>query len=134
MMVVMVTVPLSFVGVVFGLWIMDFHFSLPAFIGLVCLTGIVVNDAIVMISYTNELRASGKRVREALVIAGQTRFRPVLLTTLTTTGGLLPLFLNISGGNEFWQPLTGSIIFGLCFATVLTLVVIPVFYSLVYRD
>ena len=134
MLVVMVTVPLSFVGVVLGLWIMDFHFSLPAFIGLVCLTGIVVNDAIVMISYTNELRASGKRVREALVIAGQTRFRPVLLTTLTTTGGLLPLFLNISGGNEFWQPLTGSIIFGLCFATVLTLVVIPVFYSLVYRD
>ena len=65
--------------------------------------------------------------------AGVHRLRPVILTTVTTIGGLLPLFLNLSGGAEFWQPLTGAIVSGLAFATILTLIVIPVFYSLVYN-
>ena len=64
--------------------------------------------------------------------AGVNRLRPVLLTTVTTIGGLLPLFLNVSGGAEFWQPLSGAVVFGLGFATALTLLVIPVCYSLVY--
>ncbi|MEM6654250.1 MAG: efflux RND transporter permease subunit, partial [Planctomycetota bacterium] len=68
----------------------------------------------------------------ALVEAGVNRLRPVLLTTITTIGGLLPLLLNISGGAEFWQPLTGAVVFGLAFASVLTLVVIPCTYSLYY--
>ncbi len=71
-------------------------------------------------------------MRQALLEAGVNRLRPVLLTTLTTCGGLLPLMLNISGGAEFWQPLTGAIVFGLAFATVLTLVVIPCAYYLTY--
>ena len=106
-----------------GLW---FPFSLASFIGLVSLTGIVVNDAIVLVDFTNQARKRGLPLREAIVEAGVNRLRPVLLTTITTIGGLLPLLLNISGGAEFWQPLTAAVVFGLAFATVLTLVVIPV--------
>ncbi|MEM8865255.1 MAG: efflux RND transporter permease subunit, partial [Planctomycetota bacterium] len=131
--VVMITVPLSFIGVVIGMWASGFPFSLASFIGLVSLTGIVVNDAIVLVDFTNQARARGLPVREALLEAGVNRLRPVLLTTITTIGGLLPLLLNISGGAEFWQPLTGAVVFGLAFATILTLVVIPCAYGLAYN-
>jgi len=130
--VVMVTVPLSFIGVVLGMWACSFPFSLASFIGLVSLTGIVVNDAIVLVDFTNQARKRGLPLREAILESGINRLRPVLLTTVTTIGGLLPLLLNISGGAEFWQPLTAAVVFGLAFATVLTLVVIPVCYSVVY--
>ena len=132
--IVMAAVPLSFIGVVLGMWISGFPFSLATFIGLVSLTGIVVNDAIVMVDFTNQARARGLAVKEALLEAGVNRLRPVMLTTVTTCGGLLPLLLNVSGGAEFWQPLTGAVVFGLAFATVLTLVVIPVCYSLAYPE
>jgi HAE1 family hydrophobic/amphiphilic exporter-1 len=132
--VVMVTVPLSFIGVAVGMWVCGFPFSLASFIGLVSLTGIVVNDAIVLVDFANQARRRGLPVREALIESGVNRLRPVLLTTITTIGGVLPLLLNISGGAEFWQPLTGAMVFGLSFATVLTLVVIPVCYSLVYAS
>ncbi len=131
-LVVMTTVPLSFIGVVFGMWFCGFPFSLASFIGLVSLTGVVVNDAIVLVDFTNQGRRRGLSVRDAILEAGVNRLRPVILTTVTTIGGLLPLLLNISGGAEFWQPLTGSVVFGLAFATVLTLIVIPVCYSLAY--
>jgi HAE1 family hydrophobic/amphiphilic exporter-1 len=130
--IVMFTVPLSFIGVVLGMWISGFPFSLATFIGLVSLTGIVVNDAIVLVDFTNQARGRGLPLREALVEAGVNRLRPVLLTTVTTIGGLLPLLLNISGGAEFWQPLTAAVVFGLAFATMLTLIVIPVGYSVAY--
>lgn len=130
--VVMATVPMSFVGVVVGMWACDFPFSLATFIGLVSLTGIVVNDAIVLVDFANQARGRGMHVNHALLEAGINRLRPVFLTTITTIGGLLPLMLNISGGAEFWQPLTGAIVFGLGFATVLTLVVIPCCYSFCY--
>jgi len=130
--IVMITVPLSFIGVVLGMWACGFPFSLASFIGLVSLTGIVVNDAIVLVDFTNQARKRGLPLRESLMEAGINRLRPVLLTTVTTIGGLLPLLLNISGGAEFWQPLTAAVVFGLAFATVLTLVVIPVCYSISY--
>ena len=131
-LVVMTTVPLSFIGVVFGMWFCGFPFSLASFIGLVSLTGIVVNDAIVMVDFTNQGRRRGLSVNEAIHEAGINRLRPVILTTVTTIGGLLPLLLNLSGGAEFWQPLTGAVVFGLAFSTILTLIVIPVCYSLAY--
>ncbi len=130
--IVMLTVPLSFIGVVLGMWASGFPFSLASFIGLVSLTGIVVNDAIVMVDFTNQARKRGMPLQDAIIEAGVNRLRPVLLTTITTIGGLLPLLLNISGGAEFWQPLTAAVVFGLAFATVLTLVVIPVSYSVAY--
>ena len=131
--IVMIAVPLSFVGVIAGMWLCRFPFSLATFIGLVSLAGIVVNDAIVLVDFINQARKRGESLRAAILNAGVTRLRPVLLTTATTIGGLLPLFLNWSGGAEFWQPLTGAIIFGLAFATVLSLVVIPVGYSFLYN-
>lgn len=131
--VILLTVPLSFVGVVFGLWVCNFPFSLAAFIGLVSLTGIVVNDAIVMVDFVNQARKRGAALREAILEAGVNRLRPVLLTTATTIGGLLPLLLNLTGGTEFWQPLTAAVIFGLGFSTMLTLLVIPVSYSVAYN-
>ncbi len=130
--VVLMTVPLSFVGVVGGMWLCQFPFSLATFIGLVSLAGVVVNDAIVVVDFVNQERRN-LPLKAALLKAGANRLRPVLLTTVTTIGGLLPLFLNLSGGAEFWQPLTGAVVSGLAFATVLTLVVIPVLYSLVYN-
>ncbi|MEQ8835677.1 MAG: efflux RND transporter permease subunit, partial [Lacipirellulaceae bacterium] len=130
--IVMMTVPLSFIGVVLGMWACGFPFSLASFIGLVSLTGIVVNDAIVMVDFTNQARARGLNVYDSLIEAGINRLRPVMLTTITTIGGLLPLLLNISGGAEFWQPLTGAVVFGLAFASVLTLLIIPVCYSVSY--
>jgi multidrug efflux pump len=130
-LVVLAAVPLSFVGVVFGMWVCGHPFSMASFIGLICLAGVVVNDAIVLVDFTNQARRRGMRVKHALLEAGVNRLRPVLLTTVTTIGGLSPLFFNVSGGAEFWQPLTGAVIFGLAFATVLTLLVIPVCYSLI---
>jgi len=130
--IVLLSVPLSFVGVVFGMWICRHPFSLASFIGLVALAGIVVNDAIVLVDFANQARRRGLPLKQALMEAGINRLRPVLLTTFTTIGGLLPLFLNLSGGAEFWGPLTGAVIFGLAFATMLTLIVIPVCYSLAY--
>lgn len=132
--VVLLTVPLSFVGVVAGMWLCKFPFSLATFIGLVSLSGIVVNDAIVVVDFINQAQRSGLGLRKSILAAGVFRLRPVFLTTVTTIGGLLPLFLNLSGGAEFWQPLTGAVIFGLLFATCLTLFVIPVAYSLAYRS
>ncbi len=130
--VVMMTVPLSFVGVVLGMWLCGFHFSLASFIGLISLTGVVVNDAIVLVDFANAARLRGMALDDALVEAGIKRSRAVLLTMLTSNGGMLPTFLNMSGGGEFWQPLTGAIIFGLTVSAFLTLIVIPVCYSLVY--
>lgn len=149
--IVMAAVPLSFIGVVLGMWACGFPFSLATFIGLVSLTGIVVNDAIVLVDFTNQTRRrheaealaeaektgaepkpSSEFVDDSLVEAGINRLRPVMLTTVTTCGGLLPLLMNISGGAEFWQPLTGAVVFGLAFATVLTLAVIPCAYSLAH--
>ena len=130
--IVLGTIPLSFIGVVLGMWLFGFPFSLASFIGLVSLAGVVVNDAIVMVDFSNQAVRRGLSIDDALRDAGRNRFRPVLLTTVTTIGGLLPMFLNITGGAEFWQPLTGAVISGLAFATALTLIVIPVAYSLVY--
>ena len=130
--IVLITVPLSFIGVVAGMAICNFPFSLASFIGLVSLTGIVVNDAIVVVDFINQSRRRGLPLRDAIMEAGRNRMRPVLLTTITTVGGLLPLMLNLTGGAEFWQPLTGAIVFGLIFATTQTLIVIPVCYSLAY--
>jgi len=132
--VVMFTVPLSFIGVVMCMWLYGFPFSLASFIGLVSLTGVVVNDAIVLVDFANNARARGLRVKDALMEAGIIRSRPVILTLATTVGDMLPLLLNLSGGAEFWQPLTGAVVFGLSVASLLTLIVVPVCYGLVYPN
>ena len=127
--IIAITIPLSFIGVIFGLMITRVPFGMMSFFGVVALTGIVVNDAIVMISQINDYKDDGLDLFNSLVEGGKTRLRPILLTTVTTIAGLIPLTFDFAGGAEYWRPLAVSIIFGLLVATILTLVVIPVLYS-----
>jgi len=128
--IIALAIPLSFIGVIFGLMVTRVPFGIMAFFGVVALMGVVVNDAIVLIAYVNDLRREGVRVREALIKAGRNRLRPIILTTVTTLAGMIPLSLNLAGGAEYWRPLAVSLIFGLAIASFLTLVVVPVLYSL----
>ncbi len=130
-LIVLLAIPLSVVGVVLGLLVTGTPFSFMVFIGIVSLTGIVVNDGIVLIDAINQNRREGMPLAHAIRDAALGRFRPVLLTTVTTIFGLLPLTLNIANGSEFWVPLGIAIISGLLVASVLTLVFVPVLYSIV---
>ncbi|MCH7908640.1 MAG: segregation/condensation protein A [Candidatus Hydrogenedentes bacterium] len=144
--IIMSSVILSLGGVFFGLLIFDMPFGmLMTGIGCVSLSGIVVNNAIVLVDYINKLRERGMEVQEAIVTAGKIRFRPVILTAVTTILGLAPLGLGISfdfrnlemvmGGEQasYWGSMAVAIIFGLSFATMLTLVVVPALYTLAVR-
>jgi multidrug efflux pump len=124
---IMTTLPLSVIGAMIGLLITGNNFSIMGFIGLVGLTGIVVNDSIVLVDCTNRLRREQRmNIFEAIVAAGQQRLRPILSTTLSTIGGIITLTIT----DKLWEGLGVVIIFGIGFATVLTLVVVPVMYSL----
>lgn len=129
-LLILFTVPLAGAGAVLGLWLTNTRLSVIVFIGLIMLAGIVVNNAIVLIDRINQLRAEGVSMVEAIVAAGQSRLRPVLMTTLTTVLGLLPLALGTGEGSEIRAPMAITVIFGLSLATLLTLVFIPVLYSL----
>ncbi|HMA60326.1 MAG TPA: efflux RND transporter permease subunit, partial [Halanaerobiales bacterium] len=129
-LVIMFTVPLAVVGVIFGLYITNTTISVPALIGIITLTGIVVNNAIVLVDYINRLRDEGKTKIESILEAGPIRLRPIMMTALTTVLALVPLGLGIGEGSELEQPLAIVVISGLLFSTFLTLYVIPVFYSL----
>ncbi|MCF7824847.1 MAG: efflux RND transporter permease subunit [Candidatus Marinimicrobia bacterium] len=123
-------IPLSFIGVIFGLMVTRVPFGIMAFFGVVALMGVVVNDAIVLIAYVNDLRREGMLVHEALIKGGRNRLRPIILTTVTTLAGMIPLSLNLAGGAEYWRPLAVSLIFGLAVSSFLTLIVVPVLYSM----
>lgn len=125
--VILFSVPLALIGVAFGLIITGNNFGFIAFVGVVALVGIAVNDAIVLVDYINYLRKNGYEINEAIKETGMTRFIPVLATTITTIGGILPLTLKQSG----YAAMGYSIIFGLGVATVLTLMIVPILYSLV---
>jgi multidrug efflux pump subunit AcrB len=128
--IVMITLPLAFIGVAVGLWVSGFDLSMMAMISLVALAGIVVNDSIILVDFINNLSKEKNR-REALVEAGSKRLRPILLTTVTTIGGLIPMALFATGSNKMWQPMAITIIWGISFATILTLFVIPVIYAVI---
>jgi multidrug efflux pump subunit AcrB len=126
--VILLTVPFGVVGAVFGLYITGRPFGFMAFIGIVSLTGIIINDSIVLTDFTNYLmRERGMRMYEALLEAGRKRFRPVVLTSVTTIVGLTPMAIF---GDSLWSPLACAVIFGLMAATVLILVILPVIFSL----
>lgn len=131
--IIMFTVPLGAVGAILGLAFTATPISVMVFIGIIILVGIVVNNAIVLVDYANQLRAEGLSKREALVTAGQVRLRPILMTTLTTVLGLLPMSLGFGEGAEIRAPMAITVMSGLMFSTLLTLVVIPVVYDAVDR-
>ena len=128
--VIMFTVPLAFIGVVVGLGVTGYSISVPAFIGFIMLAGIVVNNGIVLLSYVNQLEAQGLEKYEALVQAASVRLRPILITSLTTIMGVLPMALSRSQGSEMRAPIGIAVGFGLLFSTLLTLIVVPVLDSI----
>lgn len=129
-LLVMVSVPFSFIGIVAALLLTDTAFSMNAFLGAIVLVGIVVNNAIVLIDCANGLRDGGVAVEEALVGRGIRRLRPILMTTLTTMLGLVPLAIGTAEGSEMQAPLARAVIGGLATST---LVLIPCLYLLVER-
>jgi HAE1 family hydrophobic/amphiphilic exporter-1 len=132
--VILFTIPLALVGAVLALYVTGTTVNVVVFIGLIMLAGIVVNNAIVLVDLVNQLRAGGMERTEALLEAGRARLRPILMTTLTTTLGLLPMVFGIFGeGAEVRAPMAITVIGGLLVATFLTLIVIPVMYSLIDR-
>ncbi len=129
--IVLVTIPLGVIGVILGLLCTGSYFGFMTLLGVVSLAGIVINNAIVMLDRIRlEIEEHGLEPRRAIIEAAQLRFRPILLTTITTMGGLFPLWL---GGGPMWEPMAIAIIFGLGFATVLTLGVVPVLYAKLFK-
>ncbi|RLD94023.1 MAG: AcrB/AcrD/AcrF family protein [Bacteroidetes bacterium] len=129
-LIVFLAIPFAVTGMIWALWITGNTFSFTAFIGLTSLVGIVVNNSIILVDYINKLRERGLALSEALQLAAETRLTPIVLTALTTIGGLLPLTLR---GGTLWAPMGWTIIGGLLVSTVLTLVIVPVIYKLLER-
>jgi HAE1 family hydrophobic/amphiphilic exporter-1 len=127
-LIIMITIPLAFFGSVVGLAALDTSVSIVVFLGLIVLAGIVVNNAIVLVDYTNTLRGRGMNLHEAIAQAGVVRLRPILMTTGTTVLGLLPMALGLGDGAEIRTPMALTVIFGLMSSTLLTLIVIPTIY------
>jgi multidrug efflux pump subunit AcrB len=124
-LIIFSALPLAMIGSIITLLVTRHTFSFSAFVGLTSLVGIVTKNSILLVDYTNQLRADGMQVIPALKAAGERRFVPILLTAGTTVGGLLPLTL---GGGTFWAPMGWTIIGGLVTSTALTLIVVPVMY------
>ncbi|MFC1595507.1 efflux RND transporter permease subunit, partial [Gemmatimonadota bacterium] len=128
--IIIFTIPLSFIGVTWALFLTGTALSVVAMIGIIILVGIVVNNAIVMIDYIEQLRERGIEMFEAVRTASRRRMRPILMTALTTILAMLPLALEMGTGAELWAPMARSVIGGLTAATFLTLLIIPVVYTL----
>lgn len=126
-LIVFSAIPLAIVGSIIALLVTGYSFSFTAFVGLTSLVGIVVNNSIILVDYTNRLRSRGEDLVSALKEAGETRFTPIILTTATTVCGLLPLTI---GGGTLWAPMGWTIIGGLIVSTFLTLIVVPILYKL----
>ena len=132
-LVILFTIPLALVGAVLALFLTGTTVNVVAFIGIIMLAGIVVNNAIVLVDLINQLQAQGMEKTSAIMEAGQARLRPILMTTLTTVLGLLPMAIGFGEGSELRTPMAITVIGGLLVSTLLTLVVIPVVYSLLDR-
>jgi HAE1 family hydrophobic/amphiphilic exporter-1 len=129
--IILLSIPLAGIGIVGSLLVTGTPFSIQAFMGVIVLGGLVVNNAILLVDYTNVLRRrDGIPLREAVELAGRTRLRPILMTTTTTLLGMVPMALGIGEGSELQAPLARVIIGGLVSSTLVTLVVVPVVYTL----
>jgi len=128
--IVMLAIPFGLIGVIFAFYLHGKPLNFFALMGIVGLTGVVVNDSIVLVDFINRLRKKGKDHRQSLIEAGQVRLRPVLMTSVTTIGGLVAVAYGIGGGDPFLKSLALAIIWGLFFSTVLILIVMPCIYAL----
>ena len=132
-LIILFSVPFGLVGVVFALALTNTTVSVMVLLGVIILIGIVVNNAIVLIDYANQLRTEGYSKREALKVAGEVRLRPILMTMLSSVLGLVPMALGWGEGAEIRSPMAIAVIGGLAFSTMLTLIFIPVMYELLDR-
>ncbi len=130
-LIIFAAVPLAVTGSLWALFLTGYSFSFMAFVGLVSLVGIVVNNSIILVDHSNTLRKKGKSTLEAIIESGKVRFTPIILTAFTTIGGLLPLTLK---GGLIWAPLGWTIIGGLLVSTMLTLIIVPVLYLVFTKD
>jgi len=130
-LIIFLAIPFAAIGMIWALYITGYSFSFTAFVGFTSLVGIVVNNSIILVDYTNKLRESGRPMLEAIQLAAETRLTPIMLTALTTIGGLLPLTLR---GGTLWAPMGWTIIGGLLVSTLLTLIVVPVFYKILEKE
>jgi len=128
--IILMTIPLAIVGVTAGLLSTSSFFSFTAFLGIISLAGITINDAIVLVDKVGAELKSGKPLMDSIKKAANDRFSPILLTTLTTSCGMVPLW---TGGGELWSPMAITMIFGLLFATIVLLIFVPVIYSLLFH-
>jgi HAE1 family hydrophobic/amphiphilic exporter-1 len=131
--VIMFSIPFAFTGVIVALFLTGTTLSLVAGLGAVLLIGIVVKNGIVLIDFTNLMRDRGYELNEAIAMAGKSRLRPVLMTALTTILGMLPLALSTGEGSELWKPMGITVIGGLVFSTIVTMVIVPVMYGVFAR-
>lgn len=129
--IIMFTILYALPGSAIALWMTNTPLSLMALIAIVMLVGIVVKNGIVMVDFTNLLRERGASMYDAVLAAGKSRLRPVLMTSLTTILGMLPMALGVGNGAEMWQPMGIAIVGGLTFSTILTLVAVPILYYVV---
>jgi multidrug efflux pump subunit AcrB len=130
--VIMLSVPFALIGVAIGVDLLSLQLSMPVKLGLIMLAGIVVNNAIVLVEYIEIVRARGIAKNEAIIQAAKIRLRPILMTTLTTVVGMLPLALGLGEGAEMLQPLAVTIVAGLSFSMIVSLVLVPAIYSLLH--
>lgn len=128
--VVMFSIPFAFVGVIWAFVITNTTLSMTSFLALIMLMGIVVNNAIVLVDYTNIMRKRGMGLEEAVLVSGRRRLRPVLMTAFTTIFGMLPLALMRASGSEVWRPLGVAMVGGLLVSTMVTLVLVPTLYTI----
>jgi len=128
--VIMFSLPFAFIGVIWFLAFFGYSLNVIAFLGMLLLVGIVVNNAIVLVDYINILRARGLAMTEAVQLAGRTRLRPVLMTAITTIVALMPMAFKRGQGSEVWNPLGATILGGLLVSTLVTLVLVPTLYSI----
>jgi CzcA family heavy metal efflux pump len=128
-LVILTAIPLALIGVALGLWITGTPVNVSSFMGLLLLVGVVVKNGILLIDAANRRRSEGASIEDALVLAGKTRLRPIVMTTLAAIGGLFPLAIGIGQGAEMEKPLAIAVIGGLSTATIFTLIVIPVLYA-----
>jgi len=128
--IIMFSVPLGMIGVIWALFLTRTTLNVTSFMGIIMMVGIVVSNGVLLVEYMNELRRRGLGLREAVIRGGRTRLRPILMTSLTTLVGLLPMALGIGTGSEANAPLARAVIGGLAVSTVLTLLLIPTLYAM----
>jgi len=133
-LIILTAVPLALIGVVAILGLTNTPFSAPVLLGMIMLAGIVVNNAILLVEFTNQFRAEGEHtLEEAVVEAGVVRMRPILMTTFTSLAGSIPLAMGLGQGGELMRPLAIAVVGGLLVSSFLTLFVVPSFYVILHR-